>query len=347
MLSPASTEVVRQMEANGTSYATREGEPGDAPRRRGRAACSPTPSGIVGADKAALLREEVVLTGRFSYAITKLDRGDLYPDALAVPGGDPELTGLAGVTPATATTPDTRTPITFQQAEQAAFNVEGIPRYDHIFIVMLENKSTQAILGSAFAPKINALPARGQLGRQLLRDRQPERAELHRARRRRRLRHHRRPPVELRRDGRERAAGSAAARQRPSPASASSPFAATCTQIGRRNHNIVGKPNLFNALTAAGMTWRTYNESMNPGQDIRTDSVADAAVIAPDNVYAPGTLAATPRRSATPSLRPAAAGRPVQDQAPPGHGLPERAQRARVQVQQPHARRRPVGRACS
>ena len=37
------------------------------------------------------------------------------------------------------------------------------------------------------------------------------------------------------------------------------------------------------------MTWRTYSESMNPGQDFRTDSVADAAVIAPDNVYAPGT----------------------------------------------------------
>ena len=38
------------------------------------------------------------------------------------------------------------------------------------------------------------------------------------------------------------------------------------------------------------MTWRTYSESMNPGQDFRTDSVADAAVTAADNVYAPGTL---------------------------------------------------------
>jgi hypothetical protein len=29
---------------------------------------------------------------------------------------------------------------------------------------------------------------------------------------------------------------------------------------------------------------------MNPGQDARTDSVADPAVVAPDNVYLPGTL---------------------------------------------------------
>ena len=143
------------MEANGTIYAT---EKQNLATRLGVATGNvlADPNGIVGPDKTAVLREEVVLAGRFSYAVTKLDRGDLYPDALAVPGGDPELTGLAGVTPATATTPDTRTPITFHQAEQAAFNVEGIPRYDNIFIVMLENKSTQAILGSAYAPKINA-----------------------------------------------------------------------------------------------------------------------------------------------------------------------------------------------
>ena len=75
------------------------------------------------------------------------------------------------------------------------------------------------------------------------------------------------------------------------PGLAKSPFTTTCTQTAAVNHNIVGHPNLFNAITSGGMTWRTYSESMNPGQDFRTDSVADAAVIAPDHVYAPGTLA--------------------------------------------------------
>ena len=48
------------------------------------------------------------------------------------------------------------------------------------------------------------------------------------------------------------------------------------------------------------MTWRTYSESMNPGQDFRTDSVADASVTGTDDVYAPGTLngnTTTDRRS--------------------------------------------------
>ncbi len=35
-------------------------------------------------------------------------------------------------------------------------NVEGIPRYDHIFIVMLENKATTSIVNSPYAPNINA-----------------------------------------------------------------------------------------------------------------------------------------------------------------------------------------------
>jgi hypothetical protein len=86
------------------------------------------------------------------------------------------------------------------------------------------------------------------------------------------------------------------------PGLASSPFAAACTQASAVYHNIVGKPNLFNALTAAGMSWRSYSESMNPGQDFRTDSVADAAVIAQDNVYAPGTLSNNATAVGTPGL---------------------------------------------
>ena len=34
-------------------------------------------------------------------------------------------------------------------------NLEGIPRYDHIFIIILENKATPSIKNSIFAPRIN------------------------------------------------------------------------------------------------------------------------------------------------------------------------------------------------
>jgi hypothetical protein len=244
---------------------------------------------LSGAAKSQVVREANVLTGRFQFAVTKLDRGDLYPDALAVAGGDPELTGLANVTAATATTPDTRTTITFQQAEQAAFAVEAIPRYDHIFIVMLENKATEAILGSPYAPKINAYITSGNNAQSYYATGNPSE-----------------PNYTALGGGDDfgitddsqwncDATGANAVTDSFIPSNdhtglANSPFAKTCTQTIGTNHNIVGKPNLFNAITAAGLTWRTYSESMNPGQDFRTDSIADPAVVAPDHTYAPGTV---------------------------------------------------------
>ena len=191
--------------------------------------------------------------------------------------------------------------ITFTQAEQAAFNVEGIPRYDHIFIVMLENKATSSILNSAFAPKINAyLKAGNQLTSYYATGNpsEPNYTALGGA-----------DDFGITDDSQWNcdATGANAVQDLPvpdktQPGLASSPFAATCTQAAAVNHNIVGKPNLFNAMTAAGMTWRTYNESMNPGQDIRTDSVADAAVIAQDNVYPPGTVGGNTAVTGNPNL---------------------------------------------
>jgi len=188
-----------------------------------------------------------------------------------------------GSPPGTANTPDTRTPITFQQAEQAAFNVEGIPRYDNIFIVMLENKATSSILNSSFAPKINGyLKAGNQLTSYFATGNpsEPNYTALGGA-----------DDFGITDDSQWNcdATGANAVQDLPvpdkfAPGLASSPFATTCTQLAAVSHNIVGKPNLFNALTSMGLTWRTYSESMNPGQDFRTDSVADPAVVATDNI---------------------------------------------------------------
>ncbi|HEY2901446.1 MAG TPA: PKD domain-containing protein [Polyangia bacterium] len=300
VLSPASTEIMRAIEANGSDYA------GEKQTLSARLGVAPDQvladaNGLPAADQTAVLREEVVLAGRFSYAVTKLDRGDLYPDALAVPGGDPELTGLGGVTPATASTDETRQPITFAQAEQAAFAVEGIPRYDHIFVIMLENKSSQAILSSAFAPKINALLASGNQAASYYatgNPSEPNYTALGGA-----------DDFGITDDAQWNcdATGANAVQDLPvpdkfQPGLGSSPFTTTCTQSVATNHNIVGKPNLFTAVSAAGMTWRTYSESMNPGQDFRTDSVSDPAVVAVDNVYPPGTLAGNAAAIGDPNL---------------------------------------------
>ena len=290
VISPLSSEVARLTEANGSTYAA---EKQNVATRLGVSLANVLAdvNTVTGADQVAMLAESKALDNRFTYAATKLDRGDLYPDALAVAGGDPRLKGLATVSQATVpTAADPRTPITFMQAQQAAFNVEGIPRYDNVFVVMLENKATLSIKGSAFAPKINALlNANNQLASYYATGNpsEPNYTALGGA-----------DDFGITDDSQWNcdATGANAVQDLPvpdktQPGLASSPFAATCTQTAAVNHNITGKPNLFNALSAAGMTWRTYNESMNPGQDVRTDSVADAAVVAADNVYAPGTLA--------------------------------------------------------
>ena len=300
VISPLSSEVLRTMEANGSTYAA------EKQNLAGRIGVSTANlladvNGVAGAEQAAMLAEAKVLDNRFTFAITKLDRGDLYPDALAVPGGDPRLKGAANVTQATAPAgDDTRAKITFAQAEQAAFNLEGVPRYDNVFVVMLENKATSSIAGSPFAPKINALL---KAGNQLTsyyatgNPSEPNYTALGGA-----------DDFGITDDSQWNcdATGDNAVKDLPLPDKtqtglASSPFAATCTQAVGVNHNITA-PNLFNALSAAGLSWRTYNESLNPGQDYRTDSVADAAVIAADNVYAPGTLAGNTAQIGTTGL---------------------------------------------
>ena len=288
VISPLSSEVVRLTEANATTYAV---EKQNLATRLGVSAANVLAdvNAVTGADQTAMLAEAKLLDNRFTYAITKLDRGDKYPDDLAVPGGDPRLVSATNVTQTSlVAAADTRKPITFAQAEQAAFNVEGIPRYDNIFIVMLENKATKAILASPYAPKINGyLTAGNQLTSYYATGNpsEPNYTALGGA-----------DDFGISDDSQWNcdATGANAVQDLPvpdntQPGLASSPFKTTCTQAAGVNHNIVGRPNLFNALSASGMTWRTYAESTNPGQDIRTDSVADAGVIAQDNVYSVGT----------------------------------------------------------
>lgn len=298
VISPLSSEVARLMEASGSSYDT---EKQNLATRLGvnLAQVLADVNDQSGTTQSAMLTEANVLTQRFAYAITKFDRGDKYPDALAVPGGDPELTGMAGVTAATATVPETRLPISFAQAQQAAFNVEGIPRYDAIFIIMLENKATKSILDSAFAPKINAYLQEGNQSTSYYatgNPSEPNYTALGGA-----------DDFGITDDSQWNcgATGANAPEDLPLPTSdqpglASSPFNGSCDNAV--NHNVKARRNLFNAITAAGMTWRTYNESMNPGQDIRTDSVADSAVIAQDNVYAPNTVGGNSSTVGNPNL---------------------------------------------
>ena len=315
VISPLSSEAQRLVEANGSNYATEKANL--AARLNGPAfnlgtAALTDPLADVntlsGASQYAALYEDNQLTNRYTYATTKLDRKDLFPDNLAVLGGDPRLAGLSGVTltnrdgsKATPTGPTQKqAPITFAQAQQAAFNVEGVPAYDNIFVIVEENKSTDVILGNPRAANINyILNNYNQLKTYYSTGNPSE------------------PNYTALGGGDDFGitddnwfgcgavagtpfeitdvpfAGGTASDGQTMPAQGKLPPAtsqsrshysaadATCgdNPTGGTVHNIPGS-NLFTAMSKAGLTIRTYSESMNPGQDVRSDSIVDNNVTA-------------------------------------------------------------------
>ena len=268
-VTPLSSEIVQMMAADSESYSA------ELEKLAGRlgvtaAEVVSAPGTVAAPDQAAVLKESVVVTNRLGLAARMVDRGDISPAALAA-------------------NPQATTPIAMPEAVQVALNgIEGIPRYDHLFVIMLENKATSSIKGSPYAPNINAyLNAGNQFTSYFATGNpsEPNYTALGGA-----------DDWGITDDNQWNcgATGANAVQDLPVPSNtvpglANSPTTATCAQS--TNHNIVGRPNMFNALTTAGLSWRTYSQSMNPGQDFRSDSIADPAVTAADNVYPAGTIA--------------------------------------------------------
>jgi hypothetical protein len=243
-LTPLSTEVMRIMEADKVSYGVARRQ---LAARLGISTAEATadPATVTArASRASILAESVILSRRFGLAAKMMDRS-----------------------PA----------MTMKAAQQAAMNLEGIPRYDHIFIIILENKATPAIKNSPFAPRINAyLDAGNQFTSYYATGNpsEPNRIAL--------------------------ASGDdfGIADDNPwncVPEGDSADLPDDPLPEGREpcihltNHNLKHKANLFTALTAAGMSWRMYNESMNPGRDWRLNGAADPTLVADDHVYPEGS----------------------------------------------------------
>ncbi|CAB3749060.1 alkaline phosphatase family protein [Paraburkholderia humisilvae] len=245
ILSPLSTEVVREMAADNidepTAVANIAGRLGVAP-----ADVLADPSTITDATKKqALATETTILTNRFELASTMVARGDVSPT--------------------------TGKPIAIAEAEQTAMNLEGVPRFDNLFVIILENHTNSAIDGSPFAPKITALLNEGNRATNYYSTGQPSQPNYM-------------------------ALGSAddfgvtddsAWWCMPTGDTRDAPTDGIPAGQGACNngavHNIKTARNMFTTMRNAGMTWRVYNESMTPGQDVRLNSSADATMIAADN----------------------------------------------------------------
>jgi Phosphoesterase family len=114
----------------------------------------------------AILKESVIDTGRFQLAAKFIDRGDTIGElrgnfdcpnisspAVSDTSEDSTSDGCTGT--------DLNTPSTIWQAQDYAENLEGMPRYDYVFVIILENESLSSLKGAKGVPYLNAFINQG------------------------------------------------------------------------------------------------------------------------------------------------------------------------------------------
>jgi hypothetical protein len=221
--------------------------------------------------RTALETEANLLNTRFALASTMVSRGD-----------------VSSVT---------NQPETIKQAEQDAFNLEGVPRYDNLFVIILENETNLKIDGGASTPNITAALLSGAKASNYYSVGSPSEPNY----------------VALGSGDTWGVtsddpwfcipAGDTVDIPTDSPP-AGETVANQCDPSNAPSvHNIKNGRNVFTTLENAGLSWHVYSESMNPGMDPRGNSTPDTTILAPDNntpsllVFYPGAYA--PRHNPT------------------------------------------------
>lgn len=252
VISPLSTEVVRLTEAESltvadakTAIASRLSLTGGTADVTVKADdVLALPASVADAHAAtALLTESNTLAGRYTLASKILDRG-FISDA--------------------ATDPVT----TLKAAQDAAFNPEGIPRYDHLFVVVFENHSNQTIDDPAYPNFYKYLNQEGNKAANYFSTGNPSEPNY----------------ISLASADDWGVADDNPWNCLPAGDTANQPTdvyqpLAACN-ADTKVHNLKGHRNLFTAMYNAGMGTRVYSESMDPGQDPRRDGAGNATITA-------------------------------------------------------------------
>ncbi|GJG93060.1 alkaline phosphatase family protein [Cupriavidus pauculus] len=254
VISPLSTEVVRLTEAESLKFADAKtaiasrlsfaGGTADVTVKADDVVAQPGSLSDTAAARA-LLVEDNTLAARYTQAATILDRGYVSDSAT-----DPVTT--------------------LKAAQDAAFNPEGIPRYDHLFVVIFENHSNQTIDNAAYPNFYKYLHTEGNKAANYFSTGNPSEPNY----------------ISLASADDWGVADDNAWNCLPAGDTANQPtdvyVPVTACNADTRVHNLKGRRNMFTAMYKAGMGTRVYSESMNPGQDPRRDGVANASISGPN-----------------------------------------------------------------
>jgi hypothetical protein len=152
-ITPLSTEVARAVENDGVSYTQAVA---NLAQRIGVSATDvlKAPTQITDtAELPAILQESVIDAGRFELAAKFVDRGDTVGE-LRGNFDCPNVASFDGTNADACTGTDLNT-VGIKTAQQWAENLEGLPRYDYVFVIIEENESLSSLKGNANIPYIN------------------------------------------------------------------------------------------------------------------------------------------------------------------------------------------------
>jgi hypothetical protein len=153
-ITPLSTEVALAIENQGLTYAQALANLTQRINVSSTANTLLPPSQITNSsDQAAVLTESVIAEGRLALAAKFVDRGNTVGQLR----GNFDCPSVASFDPTNAdacTGTDLNT-VAIPAAEEYAFNLEGMPRYDYVFVIIDENESQTSVYGASTLPYIN------------------------------------------------------------------------------------------------------------------------------------------------------------------------------------------------
>jgi hypothetical protein len=155
-ITPLTTEVALAIENQGVSYNTAIANLADRIGVSTAANVVLPPTQVTNsADKAAITQEAVIAQGRLALAAKFVDRGDTIGE-LRGNFDCPSVVSFDAINADGCSGTDLNSVANIPTAEKYAYNLEGMPQYDYVFVIIEENESQNSVYGASTLPYINS-----------------------------------------------------------------------------------------------------------------------------------------------------------------------------------------------